>query len=104
MVTIANSTNGTTFSFRSEESTKIHGGTAVERTVERGNDMLVVPRLTTSFDVTSTQTVVLGASGAFGPNSGGVDTRTSIYGADLYWKWKSATAQQGFPFVSLQAE
>jgi hypothetical protein len=104
MVTIANSTNATTFSFRSDESTVIHGGDAVPRDVEKGSDMLVVPRLTTSFDLTSTQTIVLGASGAFGPNSGGVSTRTTMYGADVYWKWKSATAQQGFPFVSLQAE
>jgi hypothetical protein len=104
MVTVANSTNGTTFSFRSEESSEIHGGPVVERSVFKGNDMLIVPRLTTSFDLSGTQTVVLGASGAFGPNTGGADTRTSIYGADLYWKWKSLTAQQGFPFVSLQVE
>jgi hypothetical protein len=104
MVSFVNSTNGTTFSFRSDESSEIHGGAAAERTVENSKDMLVVPRLTTSFDITSTQTVVLGASGAFGPNSGGAATRTSMYGADFYWKWKSATAAQGFPFVSLQAE
>jgi hypothetical protein len=104
MVTVANSTNGTTFSFRTEESTEIHGGAPIARETNGGRDMLVVPRVTTSFDIGQTQTVVLGASGAFGPNSGGADTRTSIYGADLYWKWKSLTAQQGFPFVSLQVE
>jgi len=104
MVAVANSTNGTTFSFRSDESPEIHGGAAIDRGVFKGNDMLIVPRLTTSFDLTSTQTVVLGASGAFGPNNAGVETQTQLYGADIYWKWKSLTAQQGFPFVSLQTE
>lgn len=104
MLAVVNSTNATTFSFRSDESSVIHGGPVVERGVDKGSDMLVVPRLTTSFDITSTQTLVLGASGAFGPNTGGANTRTAMYGADLYWKWKSATAQQGFPFLSLQAE
>ncbi|MEK7402149.1 MAG: hypothetical protein AABZ80_07265 [Gemmatimonadota bacterium] len=104
MVTVANSTNGTTFSFRSEESSEIHGGVPVERAVLEAGDMLVVPRVATSFDLTSGQTLLLGASGAFGPNNSGPAARTMIYGIDGFWKWKSATAQQGFPFMSLQAE
>jgi hypothetical protein len=47
---------------------------------------------------------LLGASGAFGPNNSGPTARTSIYGADLYWKWKSPTASGGFPFVAVQSE
>jgi hypothetical protein len=27
-----------------------------------------------------------------------------VYGIDGYWKWKAADAEQGFPFVSMQAE
>jgi hypothetical protein len=46
----------------------------------------------------------MGASAATGPNNSGPDGRTRIYGADVYWKWKSANAFQGFPFVSLQSE
>ena len=104
MVTVANSTNGTTFSFRSEESSAIHGGVAMDRPVLGFRDMLVAPRLATSFDVTETQTLLLGASAAFGPNNAGASTRTRILGVDGFWKWKSATAAQGFPFVSLQGE
>ena len=105
MVTAMNATGGTTFSFLSEESPEIHGGEVFpNKTVNDGGDLLYVPRLTTSFDLTETQTVVAGVSGAFGPNNTGDNTRTSIYGADVYWKWKSATAGAGFPFVSLQAE
>lgn len=104
MVSVVNSTNGTTFSFRSDESSAIHGGSPVDRAVIKGGDMLVIPRITTASDLTATHTLLLGASGAFGPNNSGSDTRTTIYGADVFWKWKSPTAQQGFPFVSFQGE
>lgn len=105
MVTAMNATGGTAFSFLNEESPEIHGGQVFpDKTVNGGGDLLYVPRLTTSFDVTETQTIVAGVSGAFGPNNTGDNSRTSIYGADVYWKWKSARAAAGFPFVSLQAE
>ncbi|NOT08189.1 MAG: hypothetical protein HOP28_08280 [Gemmatimonadales bacterium] len=104
MVGLMNSAGETAFSFRSEESSEIHGGAPADRQVLRFGDMLLVPRLATSFELTSTQTLVVGASAAFGPNNSGPSAKTRIYGADLYWKWKSATAHQGFPFVSLQAE
>jgi hypothetical protein len=61
-------------------------------------------RTWTPFELTSTQTLLLGVSAAFGPNNSGPSARTEIYGADLYWKWKSARADKGFPFVSLQSE
>jgi hypothetical protein len=104
MVTVHNSLGETMYSFRSEESSEIHGGIPVEREVRGGSDMVVVPRVATSFDLTPTQTVLLGVSGAFGPNNSGASTSSRVYGADLYWRWKSATAGQGFPFLSWQSE
>jgi hypothetical protein len=104
MVTLLNSAGGTAFSFRSDESSEIHGGNPEEELVENVGDLLVVPRISASFDLTETQTLLLGLSAAFGPNSSGPDANTQIYGADLFWKWKSATAMQGFPFVSFQTE
>ena len=104
MVSVMNSAGGTAFSFRSDESTEIHGGVPDEREVEQLRDFLLVPRMATSIDLTDTQTLLLGASAAFGPNSSGPRARTRIFGADVYWKWKSASAAQGFPFVSVQAE
>ena len=104
MVTVSNSFGGTTSSFRSPESSDIHGGVPVTRDVRNLKDMLIVPRIAASIDLTSTQTLLFGASAAFGPNNSGADSRTRIYGADVYWKWKSATASAGFPFVSLQTE
>ncbi len=104
MVTVANSDGETAWSFRNPESGEFHGGEVIDRPVKGLGDMLIVPRLTTSFDLTSTQTIVLGASAAFGPNNAGESTRTRIYGVDGYWKWKPEAAQAGFPFLSLQAE
>ena len=104
MLSVLNSAGGTAFSFRSEESSVIHGGAPDERAVDGLGDLLLVPRLTTSLDLTATQTVVVGASAALGPNNSGPDADTRIFGADVYWKWKSLTAFQGFPFVSFQAE
>ena len=104
MVGVFNSAGGTTSSFRSDESAEIHGGVPVTRAVQKLQDLLIVPRITASFDLSSTQTVLFGASAAFGPNNSGPDARTQVYGADLFWKWKSATASAGFPFVSWQTE
>ncbi|MEO8201812.1 MAG: hypothetical protein ABI679_14880, partial [Gemmatimonadota bacterium] len=104
LVSVINSAGGTTFSFRSDESTEIHGGVPDARTVNGLNDLLIAPRVTSSVELTSTQTLLVGASAAFGPNNSGPDARTRIFGADLYWKWKSATAMAGFPFFSLQTE
>jgi hypothetical protein len=66
--------------------------------------MLFVPRYTASFDITDSQTIVAGTSAAFGPNSSGSDTDTQIYGVDLFYKWKSAHQNAGFPFVTWQTE
>ncbi len=104
LVSVVNATGGTTSSFRSDESPELHGGVIEDRPVEHPSELLVVPRLNTSFDLTETQTVVLGASAAFGPNNSGPSARTQVYGVDAYWKWKPAAAQAGFPFLSLQAE
>jgi hypothetical protein len=54
--------------------------------------------------LSETQTVLAGVSGAFGSNETGANSRTQIYGADLLYKWKSARAEGGFPFVKWQTE
>lgn len=104
MLSVLNSAGGTTFSFRSDESPEIHLGQAIEREVKGPKDLLLVPRLATSFDLSETQTLLAGVSAAFGPNNSGPDASTKVYGVDVYWKWKSLTAAQGFPFVSFQTE
>lgn len=104
MVSVMNSAGGTAYSFRSEGSPEIHGGIAADRPVRAFGDMLIVPRIASSFELSETQTLLVGASAAFGPNNSGATARTQIYGVDAYYKWKPAAAQAGFPFVSLQSE
>ena len=67
-------------------------------------DFVFVPRWENSFDLSPTQTVLGGVSGAFGPNETGGNARTEIYGADFLYKWKSPRAEGGFPFVKWQTE
>lgn len=117
-LTLQNSHGETAAAFRS--SGHSHGGAAEEsiplafrhadndRGVRGLGDLLFTPRFTTSFELTDSQTVLFGASAAFGPNSrgsaGGGDSATQIYGVDALWKWKSPRHEGGFPFVSWQTE
>jgi len=79
-----------------------------DRGLKHVQDLLLAPRYALSFDVTESQTLLLGASAAFGPNSrgeeGAGDTSTQLYGLDFTWKWKPTTHAAGFPFVAWQTE
>ncbi len=98
-----NGQGGTAFSFRNAGE-ELFGRTPVDRAVRNVGDLLYVPRYVASFDLTDSQTIVAGLSGAFGPNAAATDTRTQIYGADFYWKWKPSWQSGGFPFLSWQTE
>jgi len=80
------------------------GRPTLDRGVKAFDDMLFVPRYAASFNLSDAQTLVLGTSAAFGPNSSGTDAETQIYGVDFFWKWKSPHQNAGFPFVSWQTE
>jgi hypothetical protein len=101
---------GTAFSFRNPGEpdasgvNRFAGRATLDRHLQGGQDLVFTPRIAASFELTDTQTLVAGLSGAFGPNNTGPNARTEIYGVDLYWKWKPANAKAGFPFVSWQTE
>ena len=101
-IAVQDSQGETVRSFRNEEA--LFGREAVDTRVRNMGDMLYVPRIATSFDLTDEQTILLGASAAFGPNSTGTDENTLIYGLDMFWKWKSKYAAGGFPFITWQTE
>ena len=104
-LTIQNSQGGTAFSFRNDnEGQRLFGRTPRDRGVRDASDMLYVGRYAASFDLSESQTLLLGSSAAFGPNSTGLDTRSEVYGVDAFWKWKPANQHGGFPFVSWQNE
>ena len=83
---------------------RLYGRATLDRGLRGAGDLLFVPRVASSFDLTDTQTLLVGASAAFGPNDTGAKSRTEIYGVDAFWKWKPADAHGGWPFVSWQNE
>jgi hypothetical protein len=100
----------TAFSFRNPGDpdaagvNRFAGRATLDRPLHGAQDLLFVPRVATSFELSDTQTLLAGASAAFGPNDTGPDSRTEIYGVDFYWKWKPADATQGFPYLAWQTE
>jgi hypothetical protein len=102
---VQNGRGGTGYSFRNPGDGGIfYGRMTIDREASALHDMVYVPRIENSFNPSDTQTVLFGASGAFGMNETGSNTHTQIYGADFLYKWKSARAEGGFPFVKWQTE
>lgn len=102
---VQNGNGGTGFSFRNQgDGGVFYGRDTFDRGLGGVDDLVFIPRLESSFDLSATQTLLVGASGAFGPNDTGTSARTEIYGADLFYKWKSAHAAGGWPFVKWQTE
>lgn len=101
---------GTAFSFRNSGEpdddgiNRFAGRATIDRSLRGAHDLLFVPRVTSSFELSDTQTVLAGLSAAFGPNNTGSDSRTEIYGVDVHWKWKPADASRGFPYLVWQTE
>lgn len=104
-LSVQNSQGETAESFRSDHEEELYlGRPAVETRVKGFGDLLYAPRYAVSLDLNDQNTLVLGASGVFGPNASGKKTDTQIYGADLFYKWKPRTQSKGWPFVTWQTE
>ena len=102
---VQNGRGNTGFSFRNPgPDGTFFGRLTTDREARGVQDFVWIPRWENSFDLSPTQTVLGGVSGAFGSNETGANARTQIYGADLLYKWKSAHAEGGFPFVKWQTE
>src|SRR5437867_8222914 len=100
-----NGRGGTGFSFRNPGDNGIFfDRETTDREVRGLQDFVWIPRWENSVDLSPTQVVLAGVSGAFGSNETGADSRTQIYGADFLYKWKSANAEGGFPFAKWQTE
>lgn len=100
-----NGQGSTGYSFRNQGDDGIFfDRDTINRKLSGLQDFAWTPRWENSVDLSPTQVVLAGVSGAFGPNDTATDTRTQIYGADLFYKWKSAHAEGGFPFVKWQSE
>ncbi len=102
---VQNGRGNTGFSFRNPgENGTFFGRLTTDREARGLQDFVYIPRWENSVDLSPTQTVLAGVSGAFGSNETGANARTQIYGADLLYKWKSPRAEGGFPFVKWQSE
>src|SRR6266403_1647570 len=100
-----NGRGSTGFSFRNPgDNGMFFDRITTDREARGLRDFVWIPRFENSFNLSDTQTVLAGASGAFGSNETGANSRTQIYGADLLYKWKSSHAEGGFPFVKWQTE
>ncbi|HTD88094.1 MAG TPA: hypothetical protein VK850_16085 [Candidatus Binatia bacterium] len=100
---VQNSQGETAHSFRDDHDNEPFFGRRVEQgRVKSLGDLLFAPRYAVSFDLSESQTLLTGASAAFGPNGTGGDTQ--IYGVDMFWKWKPVNHHSGFPFVTWQNE
>src|SRR5438552_11804623 len=102
---VQNGRGGTGYSFRNPGD----GGVFFDRmTTDRElrglQDFVGIARGENSVDLSPTHVVVAGVSCAFCSNEDGANSRTQIYGADLLYKWKSANAEGGFPFLKWQTE
>jgi hypothetical protein len=100
-----NGRGSTGFSFRNPgDDGMFFDRITTDREARGLQDFVWIPRFENSFNLSDTQTVLVGVSGAFGSNETGANSRTQIYGADLLYKWKSSHAEGGFPFVKWQTE
>lgn len=100
-----NARGETVQSFLFDETSDVGGYTLVPRNgARKAKDLLFNTRWLNGFDLTDTTSVNAGLSALRGPNATGSDTSTTIYGADLYVKWKAVLNQRGFPFAAWQTE
>ena len=102
---VQNGRGGTGYSFRNPgDAGMFFDRRTTDRELRGLQDFVWIPRWENSVDLSPTQVVLAGVSGAFGSNETGADSRTQIYGGDFLYKWKSANAEGGFPFVKWQTE
>jgi len=105
LVAVQNGQGNTGYSFRNPgEAGTFFDRQTLNRQTDGLSDLVWTPRLEASYDLTDTQTVLGGLSAAFGSNDTGENTRTQIYGVDLFYKWKPANAEGGWPYVKWQSE
>jgi hypothetical protein len=104
MLAVQNGHGETLSSFGSVPGETLFGVEIEGGDVSSFSDLLLAPRYSVSFDLDDTETLLLGASAALGPNGTGPEGETRIYGLDGFWKWKPVNAFRGFPFLKVQGE
>ena len=76
----------------------------VTRPVANLGDILYTARWEHFADIGRNTGLLVGVSGAHGPNNSGTDTDTWLYGADIRLRWRPAINFRGWPFALWQTE
>lgn len=118
---IQNANGETMYSFLNEQPAGAHGHShggeegghpeegvggrpIAERRVKGFGDLAYLLRWENSVDLSDETTVLVGASGMYGPNSAGSNGQTWIGGVDLTLKWRPSGNNRGYPYVTWQSE
>src|SRR5256714_1607865 len=102
---VQNGRGGTGYSFRNPgDDGMFFDRRTTDRELRGFEDFVWISRWENSVDLSPTQGVLAGGSGAFCSNETGANSRTQIYGGEFLYQWKSANAEGGFPFVKWQTE
>jgi hypothetical protein len=107
LVGAQNARGETEVSFLGEDGGMVGAYTLTNRSVSGLGDLAWNARVEASLDLAAWQgtlTGLLGSSFGYGPNGTGPDANTSIYGVDLYLKWRPDRTDAGWPFVAWQTE
>ncbi len=107
LVGAQNARGETQASFLGEEGGMVGAYTLMDRDVSGLGDLAWNARVEASHDVAAWQgtlTGLVGFSLGYGPNGTGTEANTTIYGIDLYVKWRPDRTDAGWPFVAWQTE
>lgn len=99
-----NAKGETVSSFLSAEGESISSYSLINRDARGLSDLLYSVRWLNGVDITDSLSVNVGVSALTGPNASSTDTKTQVYGADIYMKWQAEHSQKGYPFVSWHTE
>src|SRR5438309_3865269 len=87
IMAVQNGRGGTGFSFRNPgEDGVFFDRETTDREARGLQDFVWIPRWENSVDLSPTQVVLAGVSGAFGSNETGGNSRTQVYGADFLYQ------------------
>ena len=91
-------------SFLVHEEETIEGVPLEEGEILDPRDLLYSARLSGNWAPSGSLSLNFGASGLFGPNGSGGESRTAVFGLDLRWKWLPGGGGEGRTSVTWQFE
>jgi hypothetical protein len=107
LVGAQNARGETQASFLGEEGETVGDYTLEAQSFNSLSDLAWNARVEASHELAAwrgTLSGLLGFSFGYGPNGTGGDADTTLYGVDLFVKWRPETTDAGWPFVAWQTE